>query len=267
MSFSSSRSEDLQAHVDDVRAVLHLPARDFAGLFPLLLGDQVFEQARADDVGALADDQRTVAVLGLHQLDAGIISAVRRADSPVRGARPPPSARWPGCAQAWSRSSRRRCSASHARRTSPAAPPAIRASPDTCPLRSAARVGITGNRVGGHVRQRADVIRHQIRTGGAVQGRWPADPRNPGRLKVQLMHPVMQVVIRQGDTGPAKAVGLDRICSGVEIKPMNVLDDVRARDDKDFRTVLVPLIIDVHRQRDLMNHGPHGPVEQKDAVI
>ena len=51
----------LQAHVDDVRAVLHLPARDLAGFFPLLFGDHLLEQPRADDIGPLADDQRTVA--------------------------------------------------------------------------------------------------------------------------------------------------------------------------------------------------------------
>ena len=34
----------LQADVDDVRAVLHLPARDLDGLFPFLRGDQVLEQ-------------------------------------------------------------------------------------------------------------------------------------------------------------------------------------------------------------------------------
>ena len=67
----------LQADVDDVRAVLHLPARDFGGLFPLLFGDQVLEQARADDVGALADDQRAVALFGFDQFDAGIVGAMR----------------------------------------------------------------------------------------------------------------------------------------------------------------------------------------------
>ena len=82
MSFISSRSVALQAHVDDVRAVLDLPARDFAGLFPLLLGDHVLEQARADDVGSLADDQRPVAVFRFHQFDPGIIRPMRSRGKP-----------------------------------------------------------------------------------------------------------------------------------------------------------------------------------------
>ena len=78
----------LQADVDDVRAVLHLPARDLGGLFPLLLGDQVLEQPRADHVGALADDQRPVALVGLHQFDAGIVGAMRGAPAARRGCLP-----------------------------------------------------------------------------------------------------------------------------------------------------------------------------------
>ena len=86
----------LQADVDDVRAVLHLLARDLRRLFPFLFGDQVLEGARADDVGALADDQRAIAVFRLHQLDAGIVSAVRPEPSVTRGFLPSAI-----CAMAW----------------------------------------------------------------------------------------------------------------------------------------------------------------------
>ena len=68
--------------------LLHLPARDLGGLFPLLLGHHVLEQARADDVGALADDQRPVALLGLHQFDAGVVGAVRDCSGTARGRLP-----------------------------------------------------------------------------------------------------------------------------------------------------------------------------------
>ena len=81
-----------------------------------------------------------------------------------------PSRRWRGCAPAWCRSSRRRYSASRDRRTSQAAPPATPASRRTCPRRSASPAfGITGDARGGHLVQRADVIRHELRTGGAIQ--------------------------------------------------------------------------------------------------
>ncbi len=76
MSAISSRSVRLQADVDDVGAVADLPAGDFGGLFPFLGGDQVLEEARADDVGALADDEGAVGVFRLDQFDAGIVGAV-----------------------------------------------------------------------------------------------------------------------------------------------------------------------------------------------
>ena len=56
----------LEADVDDVGAVLDLPARDFGGLFPLLFGDHVLEQAGADDIGPLAHNEGTVRVFGFH---------------------------------------------------------------------------------------------------------------------------------------------------------------------------------------------------------
>ncbi len=54
----------LKADVDDVRAVADLPAGDLGGLLPFLRGDHVFEEAGADDVGALADDEGAVRILG-----------------------------------------------------------------------------------------------------------------------------------------------------------------------------------------------------------
>ena len=61
-----------------MRAVFHLLAGDLGGLFPLLFSDQFLEGARADDVSALADDQRAVAFLGFDQIDAGIVRAMCR---------------------------------------------------------------------------------------------------------------------------------------------------------------------------------------------
>ena len=148
MSFISSRSVVCRQTSMMCAPLRHLPARDLGGLFPLLLGDQVLEQARADHVGALADDQRAVAVLGLHQFDAGIVGAMLAARQRARASCPRPSARWRGCARAWCRSSRRRCSASRDRRTSRAAPPAIPASRRYCPF----GVGQPGVRIAGDAR-------------------------------------------------------------------------------------------------------------------
>ena len=74
----------LQVHVDDLRAALHLLARDLAGLFVLLRGDQPLELLRADLVRPLADDQRAVVVRRLDEVDAG----VQRAAMLHRHARP-----------------------------------------------------------------------------------------------------------------------------------------------------------------------------------
>ena len=67
----------LQAHVHDVRAVLHLPARDLGGLFPLLFRHQVLEQPRPDHVGPLAHDQRPRLLVRFHRLDARVDRAMR----------------------------------------------------------------------------------------------------------------------------------------------------------------------------------------------
>ncbi len=67
----------LQADIDDVSAAANLAAGDFAGFLPLFIGDQVLEEARADDVGALADQQGPGAVFGFDGFDSGIDGAMR----------------------------------------------------------------------------------------------------------------------------------------------------------------------------------------------
>src|SRR6185437_9265760 len=66
----------LEADVNDMRAAFHLAAGDFGGFLPLVGGDEIFEQARADYVGAFADDERAGAVFGFDDLDAGIYGAM-----------------------------------------------------------------------------------------------------------------------------------------------------------------------------------------------
>ena len=67
----------LQADVHDVRATADLAAGDFAGLLPLFFRYQPLEKARANHVGAFADEQRARLVVSLDGLDAGINGAVR----------------------------------------------------------------------------------------------------------------------------------------------------------------------------------------------
>ena len=68
----------LETNVHNVRAALHLTACNFGGFFPLFGGDEVLEEARADNVGPLADDQRPRGFFGLDHLDARIDGAVVR---------------------------------------------------------------------------------------------------------------------------------------------------------------------------------------------
>ena len=60
----------LQIHIEDLRAAFDLLAGDLGGFFVFLFGDQAFEFARADFVGALADDQRALVVAGFDKIDA-----------------------------------------------------------------------------------------------------------------------------------------------------------------------------------------------------
>src|SRR6266849_3926520 len=62
----------LQTDVDNVRTAANLPTSNFTGLFPLLVGHQIFEQPRTDNVSSLAHQQRPRAVLGFDSLNARI---------------------------------------------------------------------------------------------------------------------------------------------------------------------------------------------------
>ena len=133
-------------------------------------GHQVLEQARADHVGPLADDQRAVALLGLHQFDAGVVGAVLAARQRARA-----------LALDHLRDGadvRRRGAAASAHDIEPAVidellelrAPAIPASRRICPLRWAGPHSDSRRCACDAISlQRADVVRHELRTGGAVQ--------------------------------------------------------------------------------------------------
>ncbi len=69
-----------EVDVDDVRAALDLGAGDLGGFLEFLVGDETLERARADFVGAFADDERAVVVGGLDEFDAGVPGFARRAE-------------------------------------------------------------------------------------------------------------------------------------------------------------------------------------------
>src|SRR5246127_365296 len=66
----------LQADVNHVGATFYLTASDFCGFLPLFGGDQILERARADHVGALADNERARAFFGFDHFDTGIDGAM-----------------------------------------------------------------------------------------------------------------------------------------------------------------------------------------------
>ena len=71
----------LQANVYYMRAAFHLPASDLGGFLPQFCRNEALELARADYVGALADDKRARALFRLDNFDAGIhctMSGIRR---------------------------------------------------------------------------------------------------------------------------------------------------------------------------------------------
>ena len=62
----------LQADIDDLRAPLDLAAGDLGRLVPLTGVHQLPKLLRADNVGALAHQQRSVVLVGLDQINAGV---------------------------------------------------------------------------------------------------------------------------------------------------------------------------------------------------
>ena len=77
----------LQAHIDDLGAALDLATGDLHRLVPLPGRHHFAKLLRADDVGAFADQQRAVVVVGLHEIDSGEDRPARRRH--VEGSRPP----------------------------------------------------------------------------------------------------------------------------------------------------------------------------------
>ncbi len=161
----------LQAHVHDVRAVLHLPARDLDRFFPLLLRDQVLERARPDHVRPLARQSAD----DCSPSPPPVRCPSNRRGAPARRNRarlllPSPSARWT-----------RICAS-----VVPQQPPTIFSQPcrtnfSNCAASDLRRLAVLafhvrqpGVRIAGNQRRRhladgADVVRHQFRPGGAIQ--------------------------------------------------------------------------------------------------
>ena len=66
-----------EAHVDQLRPGAHLRASHLGCFLIGLAGDEPLELATADDIGALADDERAVRLLALDVLDAAEVRRQR----------------------------------------------------------------------------------------------------------------------------------------------------------------------------------------------
>ena len=157
-----------QADVHHLRPALDLGPADFGRLLELVRDDQVLELPRADDIGPLAHEQRSIVVGRIERLDAADCGGARGGGAPRRVA----------FGDTRQRRDMGRCGpAATAYRVDPAfldeAPhleretlgrllvvPALVGQP---------RVGVGGDEAGRHLAERAQVVRHEFRTRGAVE--------------------------------------------------------------------------------------------------
>ena len=98
----------VHVHVDDLRAVLDLIARDRERAGIVAGGDELAEPGRAGDVGALAHIDERNFRREREGFETGEAQQPRQLGTSCAAPCLRPRARWRGCARAWCRSSRRR---------------------------------------------------------------------------------------------------------------------------------------------------------------
>ena len=158
----------LRRDVDYVRASLHLRASDFRRLVPLLLRDQVAELLRAEHVGALADDDGSHVVGDLQRVHPGEGAAPPRRDDARLQA-------WSDLREPGDVAAVRSAAAAH--QVEPAvlaeAPEGPRQHLGSLEVLAAlvgqSRVRDAGHSRSGELRERADVIGHELRTRRTVE--------------------------------------------------------------------------------------------------
>src|SRR5262249_10343563 len=91
--------------------------------------------------------------------------------------------------------------------------------------------------------------------------------RDAGGGEVELVGAVFEVVVGEGHARAAAGVGLDDVGAGFEVGAMDAGDDVGAGGVEDFGAILAPEVVGLDGQRNLVNHGSHGPIENEDTLL
>ncbi len=98
-------------------------------------------------------------------------------------------------------------------------------------------------------------------------------PGQPGGGHVDVVHIRFHPVVGHGHPGGGEGVGLQDVGAGLQVRPVDGPDDVRAGDPQEvvvplqrLRVVGPPLAAEVRLiQLVALDHGPHGPVQHQDA--
>ena len=88
-----------------------------------------------------------------------------------------------------------------------------------------------------------------------------------GCAPVDLERLLGQLELAKRHRRAAEAVGLDRIGTRLEIAEMNLEDQVRPAQVQDLGAVLLAPEVALDREIPTLDLGPHGAVEQEDALL
>ncbi len=99
--------------------------------------------------------------------------------------------------------------------------------------------------------------------------------RHLGRISIQLIDQILQLIIGLGNGGRVEGVGLDNVGTGLQIGRMDVADDLRLGDGQQIivalevaRVVSKALAAIIRLlERIALDHGAHGAVEDQDALF
>ena len=85
------------------------------------------------------------------------------------------------------------------------------------------------------------------------------------RGEVELVGPVFELILLQGDRRAAERIGFNDIGAGRKVGAMDPLNHIGTRNVQNLRAILAAQVIRLDGQGNLVDHGPHSPVDDEDA--